>query len=1117
MPKLYEPGFLNYLSRFDICCLTETFAAPNLDITKHLPDFETLQSPGIKLSTHGRRSGGVMMLVRKHLMSRCTLLDTECDTMLALRIQNRSLDDTIIICAYIPPIDSPYYCDKNMSSNLVVLEEVLLRFQEKYPGSDFLICGDMNARIASWDTQSEEAEYEDDWYDQGGTFCTCDNYLSPRRSQDRTVNNFGKLLMNLCKVHHALVLNGCTRSDRTGQYTYLSPTGDSVIDYCLVITQYLPYDVDLRVDARVESHHMPLVLTYGSPTRRLSSTSPRSYFKLCWDASKAEDLKKHIDSQSFDNQIALATAAIDSSIDAAVAMFTETLTKSAECMRKEVKIFDQTNPKPRSFWFDTECRDSKQAARTALKLFKKYRTPDLKENYNQARRQYKKLIKEKKCTHYSNQRTTLVNSLNDSGAFWSMIKRLTRRSTPLPNIDMEAWKKHFETVFGTKNSSGSVDSGRGEVITHDTLDKEISREEVRSAINKLKSSKAPGLDGLPGGCLKVTGDKVVPFLTKLFNEMFSTHCFPKIWSRSIVIPLHKKGDTLKPENYRGISLLSAVAKIFTSVLTRRLRHWMETEKKICCEQAGFRSKHSTIDHIYTLYSIVLKHVYGDRRGKIFVAFVDFSKAFDSVNRDKLWKVLRNARLSTKFCQMLKAMYSDVEACVRWGEELSDYIKCPIGVKQGANESPFLFSLYIDTVAEYIRRKGKHGIQMMPNMTEVFLLLFADDVVLLSTTPTGLQNQLNNLDHISKALDLKVNTDKTKVMVFRRGGHLAFGERWYLDGKQLEVVNQYKYLGFVFTTRLSIQSTLDDIAIRGKQKGVHILRALWRVRSTNTKVFTNLFDTQVLATLMYGSEIWGLQKCHKIERTHTFVCKKFMGLDTRTPNHMVYGDLGRFPTTINSSVRAIKYWLKLCKMGWERLPKQAYLMLLNTNINDSRNWTTAVRNHLFQLGFGFVWLNGGVGNEKRFVSVLKQRMKDCYMQDWNAENKRSDRYNWYSLFKTQLGLEKYLNSLDIKKFRDALIRFRLGINDLPVNRRFGQLQDQNCLCPFCQTQEDEVHFLCHCTAYCDLRKKYLGHRLFSRSNPYKCYSIMQETVDKKIRSLAMYVYYAFERRKNILSS
>ena len=1108
--KLSEPGFLEYIKRFDICCLTETFSSPTFDFSVHFKEFTALHLPGIKLSSRGRRSGGVMMLIKKD--HRVTRLSTGCDTILAFRINNPLLQNTIVICAYIPPKDSPYYWNKSVSSNISLLEDTIMSFQEKFPRSPVLICGDLNARIGQWDLHADETACDHD--DIHGVECACVNFTSPRVTQDRTVNTFGMMLRNLCLVHHATILNGCTASDSSGRVTYISPHGDSVIDYGLIIAQHLPYTLDLCVSSRIESHHMPLEIVLGPASTRCAPTKTvRVHSKLCWDETKIEEMKKKVDSQEFSEQMAEATAALDDSIDAAVARLTNALSWSAECMNRDIIVSDRTSLKPQSPWFDKECRDSKNQTIFALKRFRKSESAEDKELYTHSRKEYKRLIREKKQRHYGLVRDTLMNNIQDSRVFWSIVKRSARRSTPQANISLEDWKKHFEEMFSESNKIVCTESLVEEIICHDKLDEMISREEVRCAINTLKPTKAPGLDGLPGGCIRVACDKIAPFLTKLFNKLFDSHYFPEAWSKSVIIPLHKKGDVQNPDNYRGFSHLGALCKVFTNILARRLRTWMEMEEKICDEQAGFRTRHSTVDHIFTLYSIVLKHVYGDRRGKLYVAFVDYKKAFDTVNHQQLWKVLKEAHLSTKFLLMLKAIYTDVKSCVRWGSELSDFFCCPSGVKQGANESPSIFSLYINCVANYIRKTGKHGVQLVPGRLEIFLLLFADDVVLISTTPTGLQNQLDNLVHVSNLLRLKVNTEKTKILVFRKGGHLSLGESWFLDGTRLEVVNQYKYLGYVFTTKLSTKATLDDLAVRGKQKGAQVLKTLWSLRSLNTKVFTSMFDAQVQATLLYGSEIWGLRKNPEVEGTHTFVCKKYLGLDLRTPNHMVYGDLGRFPLSINSSIRSIKYWLTLCKMEEDRLPKQAYRMLLISHIKGGRNWAENVRNCLYQFGFGFVWINGGVANVKYFLHQLKQRMKDCFLQEWNAKNTSSERYKWFSTIKQNHGLENFLNVLDIKKFRDVYIRFRFGINDLRCNKRFDNINDTNC--PFCGVTENEEHFLLLCPTYHQLRKKYLEPYIKYRWNVKTCKYLMQGSDYKITRSTAMYIFYALRFREQSL--
>ena len=111
----------------------------------------------------------------------------------------------------------------------------------------------------------------------------------------------------------------------------------------------------------------------------------------------------------------------------------------------------------------------------------------------------------------------------------------------------------------------------------------------------------------------------------------------------------------------------------------------------------------------------------------------------------------------------------------------------------------MFSFFINEIAVELSKNGKHGIQLIPGAIEIFMLLFADDVMLLSSTPAGLQNQLNHLKIEADRLYLTVNLYETNILVFRMGGHLAARERWLCGNEEVKVINAYQYLGITFTT------------------------------------------------------------------------------------------------------------------------------------------------------------------------------------------------------------------------------------------------------------------------------------------------------------------------------
>ena len=192
-------------------------------------------------------------------------------------------------------------------------------------------------------------------------------------------------------------------------------------------------------------------------------------------------------------------------------------------------------------------------------------------------------------------------------------------------------------------------------------------------------------------------------------------------------------------------------------------------------QAGFRKNYSTTDHLLIIVAIIQKQLSYHR--KLFVAFVDFRKAFDSVVRKILWRILRKNGVNGKMFRVITSMYNVVKAKVRAGCDLTEFFMYPSGLKQGEVCSPFFvvvvfLLLSINKLAREIVQRGRHGIQLIPDLTDIFILLFADGVILMSDSVCGLQNQLNILYKTANRLGLVVNLDKSNIVVFRNGGHIA---------------------------------------------------------------------------------------------------------------------------------------------------------------------------------------------------------------------------------------------------------------------------------------------------------------------------------------------------------
>ena len=508
--------------------------------------------------------------------------------------------------------------------------------------------------------------------------------------------------------------------------------------------------------------------------------------------------------------------------------------------------------------------------------------------------------------------------------------------------------------------------------------------------------------------------------------------------------------------------------------------------------------------------------------KLYVAFIDFEKAFDSINRMLLWPILFRNGIQGKLFKSIRSMYDVVKTKVRCGNTLTDYICCTRGVKQGDICSPILFSLFINELAKEIIENGRHGARFTSDLVELFILLLADDIALISESIIGLQTQLNNLKNSANHFKLKVNMNKSNIIVFRKGGYLAARERWIFYGVDMPVVNVYKYLGILFSTRLSFVAACRDISGRAKRVLLTVMKKLNMLNNNSLELFIKIFDAQIQPIVLYGSELWGLDTNAVLhcESVHLLGLKKYLGVEMRTPNDLVYGDTSRYPMYVNSTLRCIRYWLKLLKMDISRLPRKAYKMLYDLDVKGKckYNWVSKVRLCLYENGFGNVWMSQSVGDEKSFVRIFRQRLVDCRWQNWEWHLDTSERFQIYRTYSSSHFMKKYLSLNIDKHLRFVLTRFRFGISNIHVHAfRYQNVSNADMLCPLCAgSTEDEIHFVLQCPVLGDIRKKFIPRKYYTRPCLFKLSLLMSSEKENIVRNVAIYLYRAFQLRENILS-
>ncbi len=353
-------------------------------------------------------------------------------------------------------------------------------------------------------------------------------------------------------------------------------------------------------------------------------------------------------------------------------------------------------------------------------------------------------------------------------------------------------------------------------------------------------------------------------------------------------------------NYRGITVGPVFAKLFAMIIERRLASWAEEHGVKARGQSGFRKNYRTNDNIFVLRSLIEKQKQARQKGgsgKLYCCFVDFKKAFDTVPRALLWQVLEDLGVQGRVLDIIKSMYAHDSAAVRTSEGLSEIFRCLMGVKQGCPLSPALFGLYVDGLE-------KHRLETAdidaPDLCGILapLLLYADDIILMSTSPEGLQRQLDALASFCELRQLTVNLSKTKVVIFE--ARKSDCKEFVFSGTTVERHDEYRYLGFVFHATKNMAHGVEYLVAAAK-KAVHAMRRRCiSLHLSDPATICKLFDILVLPILSYSCEVWAVNPKvgAKAEMVHRQFLKQLLGVRKSTTTHIVLAEFGRFPLQIH---------------------------------------------------------------------------------------------------------------------------------------------------------------------------------------------------------------------------
>ena len=458
---------------------------------------------------------------------------------------------------------------------------------------------------------------------------------------------------------------------------------------------------------------------------------------------------------------------------------------------------------------------------------------------------------------------------------------------------------------------------------------------MEHAFKKLSSSSAC-LGPLKAALIKAGGGPLAVVLAKLFTAVFRSGRVPREWLTGAITAIYKnKGDPADPNNYRGITVGHVLGKLYALMLNRRLSAWAESKGKRALGQSGFRPGYRTIDNCFILRALVERA--RAKGAKLYICAVDLEKAFDCVDRQLLWDALKRSGIGGCMLSALQALYADVPVCIKTEEGLSSTFQSTIGVKQGCPLSPLLFGIFLDDFELHVKGTVPPEIAQLPMLCDrpVPPLLFADDMLLMSTSSTGLNAQLESLQAYCNAKKLTVNAAKTQVMIMRPGGgggaRLAKHEAFFYAGQQLEVVKAIKYLGLTFSQLSKAHGfacCADELAKAGRRALFAMRRRAWELGAAAVQHQLQLFDIFVKPVLSYGCEVWGVdildQPDSAPERMQRWLCRRLLGLPQGASSAVALAELGRWPLHVHWVQQLARFWNRLLELqGSDRLVSLAF--------------------------------------------------------------------------------------------------------------------------------------------------------------------------------------------------
>ena len=632
-----------------------------------------------------------------------------------------------------------------------------------------------------------------------------------------------------------------------------------------------------------------------------------------------------------------------------------------------------------------------------------------KQDYHHARQLAQRKLREMKNTWWEKKAEELqaAADAHDSKKFHDGLRAVygpkAPGSMPIKSADQSTlltdkadilvrWAEHFEKLLNRESQMcEEAIEALPQLPVKDTIADPPTIEEVEKALKQTTPGKAPGADGIPADIFKNGGQALLDKLTSLFQEIWKAGQVPQDFKDAVVVHIYKrKGDMTSCDNHRGISLLCIAGKVLARVILNRLITNV-SETIVPESQCGFRAGRGTTDMVFAIRQ--LQEKCREQNKELHMVFVDLTKAFDTVNREGLWKILRKFGCPEKMISLIASFHNGMQARVQENGETSDSFPVKNGVKQGCVLAPTLFSILfaamlLDAFRDFdrgvyiqFRTDGKlfnlRRLQAKTKIYEALLreFLFADDCALAAHCHEDIQCIADRFAAACERFGLTISLGKTETLVQYppSQGCDTPPPPVVINNTDIKTVSKFCYLGSTISMSGSLDAEVTMRIAKASAAFGRLTKRLWQEHGIKTSTKIAVYRAVVLSALLYCCETWTTYRRHiqLLEQFHQRCLRNILHIkwQDRVSNLQVLEKCGL--SSIESLlIKAQLRWSgHVVRMDNSRIPK----MLLYGQLKEGHRTQGRPL--------------------KRYRDTLKANLKSCNINVDTWEETAADRQQW----------------------------------------------------------------------------------------------------------------------------